>query len=359
MSDLKDTSAQKVQSSRTPPAGPSEVEPHNDTIPMDKLSVSGEEPIGEPLFTFGVISDIQYADVPDGTSYTGTSRYYRAAMDSMERAVAGWQEQDVAFGMHLGDILDGYHPKDKSEASLAQLLERFGRLNRPVYHMIGNHCLYNLSRPVLNEQLGMGGPETASYYAFQPHSLWRFLVLDGYDLSLLGWPPEHPNHQQALQILEEHNPNEEKNSPEGLVGTQRRFVKFGGGLSSEQLEWMRCELGQAASQGQRALVFCHLPMHRDSSPPAALMWNYPEAMAIIRNSGCVAAVFSGHAHQDGYGVDAEGIQYRVLNGVIETEPGCDCYGVMHVYENMLRLVGYGNVASQDFSLPEQPTALAR
>lgn len=72
----------------------------------------------------------------------------------------------------------------------------------------GNHCLYNLQRPVLNERLGMGGPETASYYAFQPHPRWRFLVLDGYDLSLLGWPPDHPNHQQALQILNEQNPNE-------------------------------------------------------------------------------------------------------------------------------------------------------
>ena len=90
---------------------------------------------------------------------------------------------------------------------------------------------------------------------------------------------------------------QEKNSPEGLVGVQRRFVKFGGGLSSEQLDWMRQELKQAAGQAQRALVFCHLPMHRDSSPPAALLWNYPAAMAIIRDSGCVPAVFAGHAHQ--------------------------------------------------------------
>lgn len=56
--------------------------------------------------------------------------------------------------------------------------------------------------------------------------------------------------------------------------------------------------------------------------------------------------------QDGYGQDAKGVQYRVLNGVIETKPGRDCYAVMQVYQNMLRLVGYGAMASQDFSLPE-------
>lgn len=80
---------------------------------------------------------VQYADVPDGASHAGTPRYYRAAMDSLKRAVVGWVEQDVAFGMHLGDILDGYHPKDKSEASLTELLSHFARLKKPVYHLIG------------------------------------------------------------------------------------------------------------------------------------------------------------------------------------------------------------------------------
>ena len=33
-------------------------------------------------------------------------------------------------------------------------------------------------------------------------------MLDGYDVSLLGWPQEHPLHQQAQQILQERNPNQ-------------------------------------------------------------------------------------------------------------------------------------------------------
>ena len=74
-------------------------------------------------------------------------------------------------------------------------------------------------------------------------------------------------------------------------------MKFGGGLSNEQLAWMRHELAEAAGQGQRALVFCHLPIHPNSGPPASLMWNFQEAMSVIEESGCVAGVFSGHAHQ--------------------------------------------------------------
>ena len=61
---------------------------------------------------------------------------------------------------------------------------------------------------VLNERLRMGGPGGASYYSFSPHASWRVVVMDGYDVSLLGWPPEHPLHQQALQILNERNPNQ-------------------------------------------------------------------------------------------------------------------------------------------------------
>ena len=48
--------------------------------------------------------------------------------------------------LSAGDILDGYHPKDKSIAALEELLEIFDALQGPHWHMIGNHCLYNLRR---------------------------------------------------------------------------------------------------------------------------------------------------------------------------------------------------------------------
>lgn len=35
---------------------------------------------------------------------------------------------------------------------------------------------------------------------------------------------------------------QEKNSPDGLVGVQRRFVKFGGGVSQQQLQWLKEQL---------------------------------------------------------------------------------------------------------------------
>ncbi len=33
-----------------------------------------------------------------------------------------------------------------------------------------------------------------------------------------------------------------KNMPDGMIGVQRRFVMFGGGVSEQQLEWLEQEL---------------------------------------------------------------------------------------------------------------------
>jgi len=204
-----------------------------------------------------------------------------------------------------GDIIDGWNPKDRAHATLDALVAEFDRSGKPHYHIIGNHCLYNLSRqarsdlarrsetrllclispacagsagphqwpcaahggcmwhgimlnlnhstiitpkrqdsglrvvlvrPVctnthtpapgaatrgcpahehgqpaerqaLNERLRMGGPGGASYYAFTPVRGWRMVILDAYDISLLGWPPGEPRHAQAVATLDAHNPN--------------------------------------------------------------------------------------------------------------------------------------------------------
>jgi hypothetical protein len=43
---------------------------------------------GPPLFTFAVMSDVQYADIPDGASFGGTPRYYRHSLEALRCAPA-------------------------------------------------------------------------------------------------------------------------------------------------------------------------------------------------------------------------------------------------------------------------------
>lgn len=99
----------------------------------------------------------------------------------------------------------------RPDQALKNVLDILDELDRPVYHMIGNHCLYNHPRHILNAKLAIvehQGAAEHSYYSVVPHPGWRFVVLDGYDVSLLGWPPGHPYHEAALKLLDEKNPNE-------------------------------------------------------------------------------------------------------------------------------------------------------
>ncbi|CAL8470374.1 g9916 [Coccomyxa elongata] len=308
-------------------------------------TVSGTASCSGRLFSFGVISDIQYADIENGFSFKKIPRYYRAALPALQRAVQAWKDEDVNFGIHFGDIIDGYHPKDQSMAALDAITASFDELGKPHWHMIGNHCLYNLPREVLNARLNMGGPGGASYYSFTPHPAWQIVVLDGYDVSLLGWPQDHPLHQQACRILDERNPNQEKNSPEGMEGLERRFVKFGGGASDAQLGWLRQTLAAAAAEGQRVILCCHLALHPDTCPGACLLWNYQDVLQACWQAGNVVATFSGHAHEDGYAVDEHGVHHRVLSAVVETAPGRDCFGIISVFPDRLELQGYDRLAS--------------
>ena len=57
-----------------------------------------------PLFRFGLISDVQHADKEDGFSFHGTPRFYRYALEQLDKAVDAMAAADVAFCVHLGDI---------------------------------------------------------------------------------------------------------------------------------------------------------------------------------------------------------------------------------------------------------------
>lgn len=170
----------------------------------------------EPLFSFGLISDVQYADIPDGRSFLGVPRYYRHSIVVLQRAVKEWNNSKRhKFVINFGDIVDGYCPKDQSLSTVKKLVDEFEMFNGPVYHLIGNHCLYNLPRSKLLPLLKIKSFESHAYYDFSPVPEYRFVVLDGYDISAIGWPQDHPKTFEALKFLREKNPNEDKNSPTG------------------------------------------------------------------------------------------------------------------------------------------------
>ncbi|WOG89174.1 hypothetical protein DCAR_0208410 [Daucus carota subsp. sativus] len=301
-----------------------------------------------PLLSFGVITDVQYADIPDGHSFRGVPRYYRHSILVLQRAVQNWNKcQKLKFVINFGDIVDGFCPKDQSYNAVQKVVNEFDKFSGHVYHMIGNHCLYNLPRHKLLPLLKIPAPDRHAYYDFSPIPEYRFVVLDGYDISAIGWPEDHPNTEKALKFLSEKNPNSEKNSPEGLVNLDRRFLKFNGAVGEGQLEWLDRVLQDATNLNQKVVVCCHLPLDPGSSSKEALLWNYDEVMNVIHRYNCVKVCLGGHDHKGGHSIDSHGVHHRVLEAALECPPGTDAFGYIDVFDNRLSLFGTDRMDSTD------------
>lgn len=185
-----------------------------------------------PLFTFGVIADIQYADIDDGYNFHRTrKRYYRTSVQLLGRALESWSEAAVRpeFVLQLGDVIDGFNRRGgASERALEVVLKEFDSSPAEVHHVWGNHEFYNFSRTSLlssrlnstldTERRLCGAQSGAGIYAysFSPHPGFTFVVLDAYDLSVLGRDESSEQYKEAMLMLREYNKNEDLNQPPGM-----------------------------------------------------------------------------------------------------------------------------------------------
>ncbi|KAM5310552.1 manganese-dependent ADP-ribose/CDP-alcohol diphosphatase isoform 2-T5 [Glossophaga mutica] len=310
----------------------------------DKPSSGTVSESSELLFSFGVIADIQYANLEDGYNYQGNRRrYYRHSLVHLQAAIEHWNKESSrpCCVLQLGDIIDGYNAQYKaSEKSLELVMNVFQMLQVPVHHTWGNHEFYNFSREYLtNSKLNtkfledqiVHHPETVptgSYYAyhFAPFPKFRFILLDAYDLSVLGVDQSSPKYQQCLKMLKEHNPNMELNSPQGL--SEPQFVQFNGGFSQEQLNWLNEVLTFSDRNQEKVVIVSHLPIYPNASDTVCLAWNYRDALAVIWSHECVVCFFAGHTHDGGYSEDPFGVHHVNVEGVIETAPDSQAFGTV-------------------------------
>lgn len=183
-----------------------------------------------PVFSFGLIADIQYADLNDGCNFHGTrTRYYRNSLHLLRNAIRHWNEETMkpSFILQLGDIIDGFNSKySASEKALQTVLDAFRSCSAQVHHVWGNHEFYNFSRSALfssalnsevkDEELKDDRMEEIYAYHFSPAPMFRFVILDAFDLSIIGREEPCEKYSQSFQIIKQHNPHEELNQPPGI-----------------------------------------------------------------------------------------------------------------------------------------------
>ena len=217
--------------------------------------------IEPPLCSFGIIADIQYSDCPDGMNYSQTShRYYRDARRKLDDAITFWNTNNsLDFVLQLGDLIDGVNNKIKygSTTALQTIRESFRKLNADLHNVIGNHEFYNFTREELIKSGGFFRTNLSGksmYYDFTVASWFRFVVLDCYDISVLGHDQTSENYKKAFDILKRKNPNDDWNSSNGLEGLSQRFVGYNGAVSEEQLAWLEHVLSDADQKEQIVIV---------------------------------------------------------------------------------------------------------
>lgn len=181
----------------------------------------------QPLFTFGVIADIQYADIDDGYNFQRTNRrYYRSSIELLRNALDSWSKAAVrpGFILQLGDLIDGQNkPLAASDRAVDAVLGELRSVD--VHHVWGNHEFYNFSRDwLLGSKLNSTpqgsqkevGSDVYAYH-FSPYPGFTFIVLDAYDVALLGREESSPGYREAHTLLRRFNKNDNLNCPPGTV----------------------------------------------------------------------------------------------------------------------------------------------
>jgi predicted phosphodiesterase len=269
----------------------------------------------EPLFSFGIIADVQYSDnEPAGT------RFYRSSVGKLRTALESLKADSVNFVINLGDLID------KDFSSYKPLMEIIDTSEINLYHVTGNHD-YSVESS-LKKCLPVLDYAKDGYYSFI-YEKFRFIFLNGNDISTYI-----SDNKKNILLAEE------------LISTLRKqealnAVEWNGGIGTKQLKWLTKQLDEASEKDEKVFLMCHFPLFPDN---VHNLLNSKEIISTLNNYQNIIAWFNGHNHHGNYG-KLNGIHFVTFKGMVETEYE-NSYSVVEVYNNKIWIKGRGREKSQ-------------
>ncbi|ANL45952.1 metallophosphoesterase domain-containing protein [Rhizobium phaseoli] len=271
-----------------------------------------------PVFRFGIIADPQYAAIPP---HAAMDRYYANSLAKVAEAIEVFNGRELSFVMTLGDVID------RSFQSFDDILPVYERLRHEALFLLGNHD-FSVSAGHLSEvaaRLGMPSP----YYSFSRHG-WRFIVLDGNEVSTFAPPEGHPHRALAAQILAALEAKGARNAH-----------RWNAALSDAQFAWLGDQIAAAAAAGEKVIVMNHYPVH----PPSEHgMWDSERIVALLASHDNVVAYLNGHDHVGNYG-KAGGCHFVNFKGVVDTERE-NAFAIVEVHTDHIDIRGFGREESR-------------
>lgn len=264
-------------------------------------------------FSFGAIADCQYCQAPDRGG-----RKYSASKEKLQKCVKHFNRENLSFVIHLGDFID------RNFSSFDDLLPIYNSLDAPGYHVLGNHDfeVADEYKSQVPEKLGM----PSKYYDFKIKN-WRFLCLDGNDLSFIAYPRGSKRYQDSETYYRE---------------KKIRSPKWNGGVGQKQMSWIREVLQTAEDSQEKVILFSHFPVY---PPDPHNLWNAKEVISLLEEFSCVKAYINGHNHKGKYGIK-NGIHYLTCKGMVDTNESA--YSIANVFEDRIEIIGYGRETKEKF-----------
>jgi predicted phosphodiesterase len=240
-------------------------------------------------FKIGVIADCQYCNCE-----VKWNRYYKKAPQRLREAVTILNKDSLAYTIHLGDFID------QNIKSLDSILPTWNTLNSKTYHVLGNHDfdVEETNKLQMLDKLNIKN----RYYSFVKND-WRFIVLDGNDLSFYGTT----NKKKEQQTDSLFNLLEGKDLP--------YLKKWNGALSTDQLKWIQTELDEAIVKNQKVGFYCHFPVYPIDQHN---IWNREQFLSLIKPYKNVKVFFNGHNHEGAYQL-VDNVHYLTFKGMVDTE----------------------------------------
>lgn len=287
----------------------------------------------KPVLRFGLIADPQYAPVEPHPVH---DRHYAKSLGKIAEAVEVFNEADLAFVMTLGDLID------RDFGNFDAVLGAYQGLRHKSLFLPGNHDF-----AVAAEHLGAVHARLAMAAPFFDFAIggFRFVVLDGNQLSLFSAPPGDPRREEggdrlaALKV-------------EGAINAQA----WNGGIGRAQLEWLEDVMERAEAADEQVIVFNHYPVHPRNEHN---LWDGEEVVDLLIRFRAFRAWFCGHNHAGNYAMAGTG-HFVTMKGMVDT-PDQNAFAIVTVFENRIEVEGFGREESRVLplaNLPSDQTAVA-